>query len=90
MFINYIKLERQKLGSFRTDTKFWIYYMHQGVKKKIDTKIYCLLLYNADIIVLGLCNFMVVEYKIRIHQKTAIFEGFSGKFDVRNGHNIWR
>ena len=64
--------------------------MHQAVKKETGAKIYCVLLYKIETLALRLCNFMVVEYEARIHQKKAIFEGFSVKFDVRNGHNIWR
>jgi len=63
---------------FGTDTKFWTYHMHQRVKKEIETKISCLLLYKVRMLALGPYNYMVVEYKTRIHQKEAIFEGFSG------------
>jgi hypothetical protein len=84
-----MKPETQKLAFLRTDMKFWTYHVRQMVKKEIGAKIYCHLLYKAEILALKLSSFMVVEYATRSHQKKAIFEVFSGKFCVRNGHNIW-
>ena len=76
IFINCIKLETQKLGFFRRGIKFWIYHMHQVVKKETGAKIYWFLLYKAETLALRLCNLMIVEYEARIHQKKAILRDF--------------